>query len=796
MPEYLATVASAACLFPSENEFPDDALVALALRICGDDEAKLSAIAVRAAALADEDQRSAALGEVARRGAPGAAFDACAKAGVAPPAAVAASVLDPLERALADQRDAGAPLRAAARLATLDDVGATRRCLLLALRACRSPWRAIAEDPAVAALAPAAVLLAKPLPADVAGVLPELAVVRRQAFLNDGAEPRVADAAAAALLKAWAASKPDAAQAAAAGSALAESLDAGLLNVVAAYLPPRGDAVLGASAAAFAAEVLPRLAAKASTGDAALDKLATPLLIAAALTAPVSHERAALLADLLEAPLSALLKSDDGAGDVLVKVATGHVELFKDAVGRLSPSALADVRRAWGAPPRGRAAPQQPVSPAGGVRLDMVAAAGLNLCALFQLAEQRPRDRQNPRRRRVDREVRSGSPGRSVGSPRRQRSRRRCAGASAGAPPTARSPRPCPRAPPRPSRARRRSSRTPSAQQPRPRPSAGARRAAASAGAPAAARSQAASRRRRSRPRRRRVVIGGGRPHASAAALRRALRVAARRRAAVRPPQRRGRPRGDELVLLPREVERLLLAVVIPDRVLLAVEGLDLAGVPRRVVAPPDPDAPADDLVARPRGDGCWWRRRGRGDGRLLRALRRLPLACWRRRRRGSRRARGRPAAARERPHEVHRHPFLEIAIRILEIEGLTAVSDDEDERRVENVAAPEPRLDQSFDGEGRRAVAVAAFSRGLGGGRLDRLCCRLGVRGCRLGGRVAAAGSAAAAASPAAAGSASSSETVGVFSRRTAKPEDGRRMAPAGVDASARRGAAGGQRL
>ena len=40
-----ATVASAACLFPSsKNEFPDDALVALALRICGDDEAKLSAM--------------------------------------------------------------------------------------------------------------------------------------------------------------------------------------------------------------------------------------------------------------------------------------------------------------------------------------------------------------------------------------------------------------------------------------------------------------------------------------------------------------------------------------------------------------------------------------------------------------------------------------------------------------------------------------------------------------------------------------------------------------------------------
>ena len=102
----------------------------------------------------------------------------------------------------------------------------------------------------------------------------------------------------------------------------------------------------------------------------------------------------------------------------------------------------------------------------------------------------------------------------------------------------------------------------------------------------------------------------------------------------------------------------------------------------------------------------------------------------------------GRPAAARERPHEVHRHPFLEIAIRILEIEGFTAVSDDEDERRVENVTAPEPRLDQSFDSEGRRAVAVAAFSRRLGGGRRDRLSRgRLVfvfvVRGCRLGGRV-----------------------------------------------------------
>ena len=123
--------------------------------------------------MADDDQRSAALSEVARRGAPGAAFGACAKAGVAPPAAVAASVLDPLERALADQGTERPTARRGA-LATLDDVGATRRCLLLARRADR--LEAIAEDPAVAALAPAAVLLAKPLPADVAGVLPELAI--------------------------------------------------------------------------------------------------------------------------------------------------------------------------------------------------------------------------------------------------------------------------------------------------------------------------------------------------------------------------------------------------------------------------------------------------------------------------------------------------------------------------------------------------------------------------------------------------------------------------------------------
>ena len=303
--------------------------------------------------------------------------------------------------------------------------------------------------------------------------------MRRQAFLNDGAEPRVADAAAAALLKAWAASKPDAAQAAAAGSALAESLDAGLLNVVAAYLPPRGDAVLGASAAAFAAEVLPRLAAKASTGDAALDKLATPLLIAAALTAPVSHERAAFLADLLEAPLSALLKSDDGAGDVFVKVATGHVELFKDAVGRLSPSALADVKAGMGRARRGRGRRSSRSSPAG-----VVCAVGSNCgqkCAahsqsmvlyvpivatvLFSLMTPARLLNYNPP------SFEGASIGRCVGfarpklekSPRRQRSRHRCAGASAWAPPTARSPRPCPRAPPRPSRARRRSSRTPSA---------------------------------------------------------------------------------------------------------------------------------------------------------------------------------------------------------------------------------------------------------------------------------------------------------------------------------------------
>ena len=82
------------------------------------------------------------------------------------------------------------------------------------------------------------------------------------------------------------------------------------------------------------------------------------------------------------------------------------------------------------------------------------------------------------------------------------------------------------------------------------------------------------------------------------------------------------------------------------------------------------------------RGDGFRWRRRrGRGDGRLLRALRRLPLACWPPAARG-RRAHGRPAAARG-GRTVHRHPFLEIAIRVLEIEGFTAVSDDED-RRVE----------------------------------------------------------------------------------------------------------------
>ena len=377
VPEYLPAIACAACLLPPDEAFPDDALVALALRVCGTDEAHLSATAALAASTPSlsDDQRSCALGEVAKRGAPGAAFDACAKAGVAPPAAFAASVLDPLERALASGSHAAASLNAAARLTALDDVGATRRCLIMALRACRAPWRAIAADAATAALAPAAVLLAKPLPVDVAAVLPELAVARRRAFLNDGAEQRVADAAAAALLKSWAASKPDAAQASAAGAALADALDAGLLNVVAPYLPPRGEAVLGsAAAAAFAAEMLPRLAAKASTGDAALDRLATPLLIAAALTAPVTQERAALLADLLEAPLSALLKSDDGAGDVLVKVATGHVELFKDAVGRLSPSVLADVKAGMGRAAARARAPQPPVSPAGGgVKLDMSA---------------------------------------------------------------------------------------------------------------------------------------------------------------------------------------------------------------------------------------------------------------------------------------------------------------------------------------------------------------------------------------------------------------------------------------
>ena len=67
-------------------------------------------------------------------------------------------------------------------------------------------------------------------------------------------------------------------------------------------------------------------------------------------------------------------QGDDGAGDVLVKVATGHVELFKDAVGRLSPSALADVKAGMGRAAARARAPQQPVSPAGGgVRLDMSA---------------------------------------------------------------------------------------------------------------------------------------------------------------------------------------------------------------------------------------------------------------------------------------------------------------------------------------------------------------------------------------------------------------------------------------
>ena len=123
----------------------------------------------------------------------------------------------------------------------------------------------------VAALAPAAVLLAKPLPADVAGVL-ELAAVR-PSFLNDGVNRAVA--AAAALLKAWAASKPDAAQARP-RALYCRVADAGLLNAVAAYLPPRGDAVLGVSGGVRGGGLA---AAKASTGDAALDKLATLLLI-------------------------------------------------------------------------------------------------------------------------------------------------------------------------------------------------------------------------------------------------------------------------------------------------------------------------------------------------------------------------------------------------------------------------------------------------------------------------------------------------------------------------------------
>ena len=237
--------------------------------------------------------------------------------------------------------------------------------------------------------------------------------MRRQAFLSDGAEPRIADAAAAALLKAWAASKPDAAQAAAAGSALAESLDAGLLNVVAAYLPPRGEAVLGSSAAAFAAEVLPRLAAKASTGDAALDKLATPLLIAAALTAPVSPNatRSRFRGALVALPATTAPATSRG----------GSTSSGKD-VGRLSPSALADVKAAWGAP-RWR------TRSAGVARWGCVptGAGTPGACG--------PRFLPPPSHRRWRRSgcrVRSAVP-----QPRRQRSRRRCAGASAGAPPKA-----------------------------------------------------------------------------------------------------------------------------------------------------------------------------------------------------------------------------------------------------------------------------------------------------------------------------------------------------------------------
>ena len=158
----------------------------------------------------DEDQRSAALGEVARRGAPGAAFDACAKAGVAPPAAVAASVLGRrVERALADQRDAGAPLRAA---------DASRRSTTSARRgaACYSRYERAdrlgersRRTLAVAALAPAAVLLAKPLPADVAGVLRGAGGRKTSGIFKRWRGTARADAAAAALLKAEAASKPD-----------------------------------------------------------------------------------------------------------------------------------------------------------------------------------------------------------------------------------------------------------------------------------------------------------------------------------------------------------------------------------------------------------------------------------------------------------------------------------------------------------------------------------------------------------------------------------------------------------
>ena len=128
---------------------------------------------------------------------------------------------------------------------------------------------------------------------------------------------------------------------------------------------------------------------------------------------------------------------------------------------------------------------------------------------------------------------------------------------------------------------------------------------------------------------------------------------------AVRPPQRRGRPRGDELVLLPREVERLVLAVVI-RMACFAVEGLDLAAVPRVVLHQIRTRRPTTSWPTARRGAGGGG---GRG-GRLLRALRRPACVLAAPAAREPARSRASGGGAR-RPHEVHRHPFLEVAIRV-----------------------------------------------------------------------------------------------------------------------------------